>query len=189
MIHPRNLTVNDEELKRNNELQFKQEMDFALHVAMNETVCIDLANNDPEALGKLVGDSWPGLFNFDATSRTVVEILMVNYSTNSKAHREDIPSDEEDDSDDPWIVWQKFYAATGFNKNVEVALVMPQHLPRKEIIRRWLGEQVAMLIIPTSCFISEKAKIPVLPKNHQTGRFYEKIFLSSFSLHNHFEIN
>lgn len=49
--------------------------------------------------------------------------------------------------------------------------MLTSDLPDEEELRRWLGENISMLIIPHSCFISNKNFFPVLSKKHQESKF------------------
>ena len=49
----------------------------------------------------------------------------------------------------------------------QCASVPLQTLPPVPLIRRWLGQPVKALLLPTSCFTSNKRGYPVLPKPHQ----------------------
>lgn len=44
---------------------------------------------------------------------------------------------------------------------------MTPDLPSSEEIKRWLGANVGMLIIPHNCFVSNNSNFPVLPQSHQ----------------------
>jgi protein arginine N-methyltransferase 5 len=48
-----------------------------------------------------------------------------------------------------------------------VLLEVPENLPPKEQIQRWLGEPVKALVLPTSVFQTNKRGFPTLSKAHQ----------------------
>jgi hypothetical protein len=49
-----------------------------------------------------------------------------------------------------------------------VALEVPEDLPRApQLLQRWLGQPLKALLLPTSCFTTNKRGYPVLGKAHQ----------------------
>lgn len=134
---------------------------------MHGTVNINLANNDVEAIGELVKRCLKSSNLHEG--KVTAEIPMTDYSMYSNAFREDVPEDETSTGQDTWQLWQKFYAATGHHKKVELALVMTPDLPSDEEIKRWLGEKISILVVPHSCFLSNNKNFPVLSKKHQAG--------------------
>lgn len=65
----------------------------------------------------------------------------------------------EDDTpawDEPWLWWSKFHERLEWSKRVGVALELSADLPTEEVIKRWLGEPVKAIIVPTSIFHNNK---------------------------------
>lgn len=116
-LTPPNLGVNDEELHLNNELQFQQEANFAMHLSPSSCTVIKLSDQtNPEALGASLKRVLDKHCNF--LGSFFIELPMVDYNTFGSAHRKDL--DGEDESDQ-WDKWQKFHAATDYSTKVEVS--------------------------------------------------------------------
>ena len=49
-----------------------------------------------------------------------------------------------------------------------MALEITADLPEKNILKRWLGEPIRCVILPTSVFATNKKGYPVLSKPHQS---------------------
>lgn len=75
---------------------------------------------------------------------------------------------EEDDAawDETWLWWSKFHERLEFDKRVGVALELSADLPSEAVIKRWLGEPVKAIIVPTSIFHTNKKGYPVLSRAH-----------------------
>ncbi|XP_064466577.1 protein arginine N-methyltransferase 5-like isoform X2 [Ornithodoros turicata] len=93
-------------------------------------------------------------------------------STDEMCHNED---DDGTPRDDPWEWWNTFRNLCGTEKRLGVALRMSADLPSESSLRRWLGEPVRCVVIPTSLFMTNKKGYPVLSKAHQTviHRFFK----------------
>ncbi|XP_026725879.1 protein arginine N-methyltransferase 5 [Trichoplusia ni] len=90
--------------------------------------------------------------------------------TCSKTMKKCAESESGDDSaawDEPWLWWSKFHERLEWDKRVGVALELSADLPSEEIIKRWLGEPVKAIIVPTSIFHNNKKGYPVLSRAHQ----------------------
>lgn len=74
------------------------------------------------------------------------------------------------------MIWHKFHEATGFSSKVELALVLSDNVPPKEELKRWLGENITMLIIPHTCFMSNAHYYPVLSKLHSESKTTKNLF-------------
>ncbi|EEC15894.1 Shk1 kinase-binding protein (Skb1), putative, partial [Ixodes scapularis] len=67
----------------------------------------------------------------------------------------------------PCCRWNTFRSICGTDKRLGVALRLSADLPNEQRLRRWLGEPVRCLLVPTSLFMTNKKGYPVLPKPHQ----------------------
>ncbi|RVE43432.1 hypothetical protein evm_011927 [Chilo suppressalis] len=76
---------------------------------------------------------------------------------------------EENDtsSNETWIWWSKFHERLDYDKRVGVVLEISADLPSQQLLRRWLGEPVKAVIVPTSIFHNNKKGYPVLSRAHQ----------------------
>ncbi|CAH0699156.1 unnamed protein product [Spodoptera exigua] len=75
--------------------------------------------------------------------------------------------DEAAPFNEPWLWWSKFHERLEFDKRVGVALELSADLPPEDVIKRWLGEPVKVVIVPTSIFYNNKKGFPVLSRPHQ----------------------
>ena len=91
VINVQNLSARNQEVAKNNELQFIQEMKFAYHVKDAGYILIKLGNNDPEVLGKQV----KRLLKSTYDTRIVLEIPIVDSAVMNAAYRNDLPEDFE----------------------------------------------------------------------------------------------
>lgn len=67
-------------------------------------------------------------------------------------------------TEDTWTWWNNFRSYSDFNSRIKVALELSGDIPYSEEIKRWLGEPVQCLIIPSSLFLLNDSNYPVLPK-------------------------
>jgi protein arginine N-methyltransferase 5 len=68
---------------------------------------------------------------------------------------------------DPWQAWNTLRTLTGFSAQVSVCLELTAALPPPEEQRRWLGEPIRAVIVPTHVFKRNKLGFSVLPRPHQ----------------------
>lgn len=80
---------------------------------------------------------------------------------------EQVATEEPTGDEEPWEWWNTFRSICGTDKRLGVALRLSADLPSEQRVRRWLGEPVRCLLVPTSLFMTNKKGYPVLPKPHQ----------------------
>lgn len=158
----RNIGINDEELRKQNELEFTQEINFARHVQCAGRIYLsDFSNCDPESLGRLMNS-----LLVDPRKKTNEDEFYVEVSMDDrrKISASSYYGDEEDnEGSDQWKAWNSFHNSLGeASAYVKLALVMTNDLPDKEEIRRWISEAIGLLIIPHSCFVNNGNNFPVL---------------------------
>ncbi|KAJ0181084.1 hypothetical protein K1T71_003169 [Dendrolimus kikuchii] len=85
----------------------------------------------------------------------------------NKTLRQCVKEDKEEAWNEPWRWWSKFHERVSWDKRVGVVLQIPADLPPKDIIKRWCGEPVKAIVLPTSLFHENKKGFPVLSKSHQ----------------------
>lgn len=73
----------------------------------------------------------------------------------------------EPETVDTWHWWNKFRSYSDYNSRFVLALELTADLPAADVILRWLGEMVEVLIIPTHLFIQNRNNYPVLPYAHK----------------------
>ncbi|CAG4924790.1 unnamed protein product [Colias eurytheme] len=78
---------------------------------------------------------------------------------------------EDYDQDEPynktWYCWSKFHENMNWDKRVGVVLEVSADLPSRAVVKRWLGEPVKALVLPTHIFQNNKKGYPVLSRAHQ----------------------
>ncbi|CAG9783121.1 unnamed protein product [Diatraea saccharalis] len=75
--------------------------------------------------------------------------------------------DSELSSNEPWFWWSKFHERLDYDKRVGVILELSADLPSQKMLKRWLGEPVKAIVVPTSIFHNNKKGYPVLSRAHQ----------------------
>lgn len=68
---------------------------------------------------------------------------------------------------DSWECWNRLFAFTDYSANLLPALELTGDIPDEDVIKRWLGEPLRTVIVPTSIFLTNKQGFPVLSKRHQ----------------------
>ncbi|KAJ1450434.1 PRMT5 arginine-N-methyltransferase-domain-containing protein [Pelagophyceae sp. CCMP2097] len=68
---------------------------------------------------------------------------------------------------DSWDSWDAVRRLCSHSIALAVALEMTHALPSKDAARRWRGEPIKCIFIPTSLFVENEGGFPVLPKQHQ----------------------
>lgn len=81
----------------------------------------------------------------------------------------ELQSDDEPEPIDTWHWWNAFRSYADYNPRFQLALELTPDLPSPDVILRWLGETVELLIIPTSLFIKNRNNYPVLPYAHKNA--------------------
>lgn len=97
----------------------------------------------------------------------LIEVPMVDPKLAKLNLRSD-PKAEEYVAEDTWQWWNKFRAYAGYKNQLFVALEMTADLPSTDELRRWAGEPLQMIIIPSDIFVSNAKNYPVLSKAHKS---------------------
>ncbi|CAK1599643.1 unnamed protein product [Parnassius mnemosyne] len=84
----------------------------------------------------------------------------------AQRNNQDVEESEEA-WNETWHWWSKFHERLDWDKRVGVVLELSADLPAQEILKRWLGEPVKAIIVPTSIFHNNKKGYPVLSRAHQ----------------------
>ncbi|EDW31891.1 GL10719 [Drosophila persimilis] len=99
-----------------------------------------------------------------------IQVPISNPEIGSFEHRKDVTDAEiaEAEAKDPWTWWNSLRFAVKHNSKVKVVIELNDlNRPSKETVRRWLGEPIEAIIIPSSLFIRNKANYYVLQKQWQ----------------------
>lgn len=95
---------------------------------------------------------------------------MVDPSSVHKFWRQDVTDEmatEISFAEDTWVWWNRFRSGADFDSKIGLALEMSSDIPCEAELKRWLGEPVAQLILPSHVFIRNSQNYPVLTKAHQ----------------------
>lgn len=85
-------------------------------------------------------------------------------------HRKDATESEIEEAQqlDPWSWWNDLRFATKHSAKVKVVLELSDSdRPSRETVRRWLGEPIEAIIIPSSLFVLNRSNYYVLHKEWQ----------------------
>lgn len=95
---------------------------------------------------------------------------LYNSAVAQSSWRRDLTEDDvlSLDSQDPWNWWNRFRWAADFNSKLKLVLEFNEgDRPELSVVRRWLGEPVEAIIVPSTMFIRNRHNYPVLPKAWQ----------------------
>ncbi len=74
---------------------------------------------------------------------------------------------EQPGARDPWDDWQQLFALCERSNLLGAVLEVQPDLPPVPLVRRWLGQPLKALLLPTAVFTTNKRGYPVLSKAHQ----------------------
>lgn len=74
---------------------------------------------------------------------------------------------DEIKSIDTWHWWNSFRSYSDYNARFQLALELTADLPAPDVIQRWFGETIELLIVPIDLFITNRNNFPVLPFQHK----------------------
>lgn len=75
---------------------------------------------------------------------------------NARRNNQDDDDECEEAWDETWHWWSKFHERLDWDKRVGVVLQLSADIPPQEILKRWLGEPVKAIVVPTSIFHNNK---------------------------------
>lgn len=93
----------------------------------------------------------------------LIQVSLTSPRASTLQYRSDL-DETNTTTQDTWTWWNNFRSYSDFNSRIKVALELSGDIPYSEEIKRWLGEPVQCLIIPSSLFIVNDKNYPVLPK-------------------------
>lgn len=72
------------------------------------------------------------------------------------------------EANDPWTWWNNLRLAVDHHPKVKVVIELnDSDRPSRETVRRWLGENIEAIIIPSSLFVRNRSNYAVLKKEWQ----------------------
>lgn len=167
------LDSSNEEVRRNYEEKVLCDIQFAFHLRPNGPVYIKPSCN-ASTLGKILLKSLP---ETACEPSIAVEIDLVSKEYVRQMHFKD--ENEDEDYPDTWNYWNEIHAATNYSSRIEIALVLTADIPFDDhnMIARWLGESVMMIVVPHYSFITNSNNYPILSKLHQKSKNFFMNFL------------
>lgn len=164
MIH---ITKRDYTIARNAQL-LKNELNYASFIGI-ENIVIDCPDDSASLkmfvdviAQKLIPSS--ETFNEHHPPSICLRVPLIPH----KKQAAELRNNSNDVSDDsPWERWNFVRMILQSHAKLFVALELNGDLPDQEILNRWLGEPIVMLILPTSVFLTNASNFPVLSKAHQ----------------------
>uniref|UniRef100_A0A1B0GBX7 Protein arginine N-methyltransferase n=1 Tax=Glossina morsitans morsitans TaxID=37546 RepID=A0A1B0GBX7_GLOMM len=108
--------------------------------------------------------------NLNLARVLLVQVPLYNATAAHAVWRRDLSEEEVLDLEqqDTWQWWNRFRLAADFNSKMKVVLEFNEiERPSLDVIRRWVGEPLEAVIIPSNLFIRNRQKYPVLPKEWQ----------------------
>lgn len=88
-----------------------------------------------------------------------------NYFEESSSSKGNFPP--EDLISDPWFVWNEFQTVIPVNSKVSLSLELMPDLPSEEEQKRWTGEPVTFIRLPSRVFVQTKKCKAAIPPAHQ----------------------
>ncbi|KAH8400924.1 hypothetical protein KR009_001829 [Drosophila setifemur] len=99
-----------------------------------------------------------------------VQVPISNPELATFEHRRDATEEEiaQAEANDPWNWWNNVRFAVKQSSKVKVVIELNDvNRPSKETVRRWLGEPIEAIIIPSSLFVRNRSNYCVLKKEWQ----------------------
>ncbi|XP_034102468.1 protein arginine N-methyltransferase 5 [Drosophila albomicans] len=139
-----------------------RDITWAEHLQNNGSVMIRLRGPKNENLAKIIEARNKGSW--------FIQVPITNPEIATFEHRKDATDKEIEEAQevDPWSWWNDLRFAVNHNAKVKVVLELnDSDRPSRETVRRWLGEPIEAVIIPSSLFILNRSNYYVLNKEWQ----------------------
>lgn len=166
----------NEEVRRNYEERLMTDIHYCFHLKPIGPVYIK-ASCKAKTLGQFLFNALPNMNYADPSF--VVEVDLVSRKYYQQMHfKNENQIDEEKVEESSWSHWNEIHKAANYTPRIEISLVFSADLPfdDQNVVLRWLGESVNMIVFPTSCFTTNSNNYPVLSHQH---REVVKLFFSS----------
>uniref|UniRef100_A0A1A9X3K2 Protein arginine N-methyltransferase n=1 Tax=Glossina brevipalpis TaxID=37001 RepID=A0A1A9X3K2_9MUSC len=149
-------------VRKNSEEVARRDISWAEHLQYGGYTMIKLKCAKNMNLARVVTQQIKGVL--------LVQVPLYNAPAAQAVWRRDLREEEVLDLEqqDTWQWWNCFRCAADFNIKLKVVLEFNEtERPNLDIIRRWMGEPLEAVIIPSTMFIRNRQKYPVLPKAWQ----------------------
>jgi len=159
-----------ETFRRNSILAFKQELAFSTHLSL-PAVMIKLNSSTNIQLAQLINDA---LLNTHIQQIWAHVPLQTPYDMCDTELVNDgssiVPGYASDKRhNDSWEWWNELRRLCDNHKKLAVVLQLTSKVIQDDkIIKRWLGEPLKAVVLPTNLFLTNKKGYPVLSKENQT---------------------
>lgn len=97
----------------------------------------------------------------------LMEVPMVDPKSLAVSLRRGRADQPSADVADTWNWWNTFRLHADFDSKIYVCLELSADVPSAQQLKRWLGEPVAVVVIPATLFIRNAKNYPVLSQGHQ----------------------
>uniref|UniRef100_A0A1A9UP09 Protein arginine N-methyltransferase n=1 Tax=Glossina austeni TaxID=7395 RepID=A0A1A9UP09_GLOAU len=152
----------DPVVRKNSEKILRRDISWAEHLQYGGYTMIKLRRPENLNLARVMTQQIKGVL--------LVQVPLYNATAAHAVWRRDLSEEEVLDLEqqDTWQWWNRFRLAADFNSKMKVVLEFNEiELPSLDVIRRWVGEPLEAVIIPSNLFIRNRQKYPVLPKAWQ----------------------
>ncbi|XP_017494409.1 PREDICTED: protein arginine N-methyltransferase 5 [Rhagoletis zephyria] len=152
----------DPVVRRNAEEVLKRDISWAEHLQYGGYTMLQLKSERNLNMARIASCTVKGLL--------LVQVPLYNSKVAQSTWRRDIDEEqlEHIEQQDTWHWWNSFRWAADFNPKIKLALELSESdRPSLEVVRRWIGEPVEAIIIPSTMFICNRQNYPVLPKTWQ----------------------
>lgn len=151
-----------EEIQTNYEERILTDINYGFHLKQCGSLYIK-SSCKPETLGKLLKKALKGKF-FECN-------FIVEVDLTSKQYFQQMHFKSAIKIPDTWSHWDEICKASNYDSRIKAGLVLSSDIPDdKHAIFRWLGESVALLLLPYTCFVSNSINFPVLSPQNQTRK-------------------
>ncbi|XP_053963735.1 protein arginine N-methyltransferase 5-like [Anastrepha ludens] len=152
----------DPVVRRNAEETLKRDISWAEHLQYGGYTMIQLKSDRNLNMARIASSNVKGLL--------LVQVPLYNSKIAQSTWRRDIDNGQLErlEQQDTWHWWNSFRWAADFNSKIKVVLELNESdRPSLEVVRRWMGEPVEAIIVPSTMFICNRQDYPVLPKAWQ----------------------
>ncbi|KAM8712666.1 hypothetical protein ACLKA7_013060 [Drosophila subpalustris] len=139
-----------------------RDITWAEHLQLNGCVMVRLRGPKNDNLAEIIKKRTKGHW--------FIQVPITNPEMATFEHRKDATEAEiaKAQKVDPWSWWNSLRFATNHDEKIKVVLELnDSDRPSRETVRRWLGESIEAVIIPSSLFVLNRSNYYVLQKEWQ----------------------
>ncbi|ALC42515.1 csul [Drosophila busckii] len=152
----------NEKLRQYSKEALLRDITWAEHLQNNGSVMVRLRGPNNDNLADIIKTK--------AKGNWFVHVPITNPELTTFEHRQDASESdiEQAQAVDPWSWWNNLRFAINHHPKVKVVLELSDSdRPTRENVRRWLGEPIEAIIIPSSLFVRNRNNYYVLLKEWQ----------------------